>query len=84
MLLMWPSLALRVVGAALMLGCTTQDGAFPGCPVMGDASRSEVRALNRLKNRAAAPAARDNRVDPSICQPRAGMNRAPGGVTDQL
>jgi len=56
---MRPSITHGLLGVALLLACTTEDGAFPGCPVKGDAVRSGVRALNQLKNRVAAPAARD-------------------------
>ena len=56
---MRPSLAPYLLGAALLVSCTTEDGAFPGCPARGDAVTSGVHALNRLKNRVAAPVARD-------------------------
>ena len=52
---MRPSLAPYLLGAALLVSCTTEDGAFPGCPARGDAVTSGVHALNRLKNRVAAP-----------------------------
>jgi hypothetical protein len=56
---MRPSIAHGLLGVALLLACTTEEGAFPGCPVKGDAVRSGVRTLNQLKNRVAAPSARD-------------------------
>jgi hypothetical protein len=56
---MRPSFASALLGVALLLACTTQDGAFPGCPARGVAVTSGVRALNRLKNRVAAPVAPD-------------------------
>ena len=56
---MRPSLAPYLLGAALLVSCTTEDGAFPGCPARGDAVTSGVHALNRLKNRVAAPVAPD-------------------------
>lgn len=56
---MRPSLAPYLLGVALLPACTTEDGAFPGCPVRGDTVRPAVRTLNRLKNRVAAPVARD-------------------------
>jgi hypothetical protein len=55
---MRPPLASCLLGVALLLACA-EDGAFPGCPVDGDAVQSGVRALNRLKNRTAAPRAPD-------------------------
>src|ERR1700704_5056766 len=56
---MRPSIAHGLLGIALLLACTTEEGAFPGCPVKGDAARSGVRTLNQLKNRVAAPSAPD-------------------------
>jgi hypothetical protein len=56
---MRPTLAPYLFGVALLLACTTEDGAFPGCPPRGDAVTSGVRALNRLKNRVTAPVAGD-------------------------
>jgi hypothetical protein len=53
------SFASYLLGVALLLACTTEDGAFPGCPPAGDGRSSRVRALNRLKNRVSLPAARD-------------------------
>lgn len=55
---MRPSLA-HYLGVALLVACATEDGAFPGCPVKGDAVSTGVRALNRLKNRVATPVTRD-------------------------
>lgn len=57
--LMRPSLARYLLGVALLVACTTGDSGFAGCPVEGDAVSSGVRTLNRLKNRVAAPVARD-------------------------
>src|SRR2546428_1889015 len=56
---MRPSLAPYLLGAALLVSCTMEDGAFPGCPARGDAVTSGVHARNRLKNRVAAPVAQD-------------------------
>jgi hypothetical protein len=56
---MRPPYASYVLGVALLLACTTEDGAFPGCPAAGDGRTSRVRALNRLKNRGTVPADRD-------------------------
>ncbi len=52
-----------VLGVSLVLGCAPQ-GAFPGCPVEGDAVSPAVRGMNRLKNRAKAPAPDD--IDSTI------------------
>jgi len=46
------------LGAALC-ACGGAPGAFPGCPVDGEAVRANVRGLNRLKNRAVSPLAAD-------------------------
>ena len=59
---MRPSLA--QLGVAVLLACTTEDGPFLGCPVTGDAVRSPIRVLNRLKNRVATPLAQD--IDPAV------------------
>lgn len=56
---MRPSVASTLLGVAVLLACTTEDGAFPGCPARGVAVSSGVRALNRLKNRVATPVAQD-------------------------
>jgi hypothetical protein len=56
--------ASSLLGVALLLACTTEDGAFPGCPAAGDGRTSRVRALNRLKNRVTAPVAQD--IDSSV------------------
>jgi hypothetical protein len=56
---MRPCFASYLLGVALLLACTTEDGAFPGCPAAGDGRTSRVRALNRLKNRLTVPADRD-------------------------
>ncbi len=52
-----------VLGTALVLACAPQ-GAFPGCPVEGEAVSPSVRSMNRLKNRATAPAPED--VDSTV------------------
>jgi hypothetical protein len=59
-------LASCLLAVALLPACAA-DGAFPGCPVEGHAVRSGVRALNRLKNRATAPAAWD--IDSAVSLP---------------
>ncbi|HYL55550.1 MAG TPA: hypothetical protein VEU73_08250 [Gemmatimonadales bacterium] len=46
-------------GVVVLVSCTSEEGAFPGCPARGDAVRPSVAAVNRLKNRVAAPVARD-------------------------
>jgi hypothetical protein len=56
---MRPCFASYLLGGALLLACTTEDGAFPGCSATGEGRTSRVRALNRLKNRVAVPVARD-------------------------
>jgi hypothetical protein len=54
-----PLLGSCLAGVVLLSARMTEEGAFPGCPGEGDAVTSGVRALNRLKNRVAAPVARD-------------------------
>ncbi len=56
---MRPCFASYLLGVALLVACTKEDGAFPGCPAAGDGRTSRVRALNRLKNRVTAPVAQD-------------------------
>ncbi|HET7789432.1 MAG TPA: hypothetical protein VFK78_01405 [Gemmatimonadales bacterium] len=44
----------------LLCACVAREGgAFPGCPLEGEAVSPAVRALNRLKNRALTPAPAD-------------------------
>jgi hypothetical protein len=56
---MRPCCASYLLGVSLLLACTTEEGAFPGCPPAGDGRSSRVRALNRLKNRVTVPVAGD-------------------------
>lgn len=56
---MRPSRLAGALGAVLVLACESRGGAFAGCPVEGEAVSAGVRALNRLKNRAAAPTPAD-------------------------
>ena len=56
---MRPSITYGLLGVVLLSACTSEEGPFPGCLVKGDAVRSGVRTLNQLKNRVAAPSARD-------------------------